>query len=69
MAGRMEPSFFVLVAGILCGLWDQALGVRLYQAGKGTLAERFRFAWLERRLTIVGSGLVLVAGLLAALDL
>ena len=69
MPGRMELSFFVLVCGILCGFWDQAFGVRRNQAGKGTVVERFRFAWLERQWTIIGSGLVLVAALLAALGL
>jgi len=62
----VELSFLVLVAGVLCGLWDQALGVRLYQAGKGTLWQRFAFAWKERRLTLIGSALVLVAAALEA---
>jgi hypothetical protein len=46
---------------VLCGLWDQAVRVRLNQAGKGSLRERFVFAWDERRLTIIGSFFVLVS--------
>jgi hypothetical protein len=63
----VEASFIVLVAGVLCGLLDQAFGSRNFQGGERTVGERFRFAWDERPLTIVGSVLVLVAAVLGAL--
>jgi hypothetical protein len=63
----MEASFFVLIAGVLLSLYDQAFGVRPNQPGKGQLRRPVRFALLERRCTIAGSGLALLAAVLAAL--
>jgi hypothetical protein len=63
---RVDVSFWLLLAGIFCGLWDQALGRRLWPGGTDTLAQRFGHAWAERKATLAGSVLVLAAAVVEA---
>lgn len=65
----MDLSFLLLAIGLLCGFWDALFGRRLWPGDTDTLSQCVRFAWAERRWTVVGSLLVLVSVVLQAFGL
>lgn len=55
----MDIATGLLAAGVLFGFWDQLIGRRRWQGDLSTFRKRAKFAWIERRATILGSLLVI----------